>query len=230
MKLTDTTLGQYTVENVLTKMGYFMKKNKLVHGVGITDVDYVVHKFETIGYVDGKRKQKLIWFYLTWQHMLQRGYSSKYKEKRPTYKDCFVNKEWHLFSNFKSWMQEQKLEDKEGNKLQLDKDILFEGNKEYSKEKCIFVPRYINTFITDRGAERGEWPIGVCWYKASGKFQALCNNGKGKQIHLGYFNDPQEAHLTWKTCKHKLALQYADELAKEGYDSRLVEALKVRYL
>lgn len=38
-----------------------MKIRKLVCGVGINDADYVVKKQETIGYVNGKRKQKLIW-------------------------------------------------------------------------------------------------------------------------------------------------------------------------
>lgn len=203
-------------------------KKKIVQGVGINDADYVVEVKEIIGYVDGKRKQKRIWicpFYQTWRGMLERGYSSKLKEKYPTYQDAFVNEEWHLFSNFKNWMQEQKWENN-----QLDKDILFEGNKEYSKEKCIFVPQYINLFLVDRGNDRGEWPLGVSWYNQVGKFRARCSNGVGNKIHLGYFTDPNEAHLAWKTYKHNLALQYADELEKEGYDSRLIEALRTRYL
>lgn len=210
-----------------------MSNKKLVCGVGTNDTDYVVTIKETVGYVDGKIKQKQVWicpFYQTWRNMLERGYSSKLKEKQPTYRDCLVNEEWHLFSNFKNWMQDQKWQDKDGNKLQLDKDILFEGNKEYSKEKCIFVPMHINMFLTDRVNDRGEWPLGVVWDKNACKFQARCKNGKGKQIYLGLYSDPQEAHLAWKEYKHKLALQYAEELEKEGYDVRLVEALKIRYL
>jgi len=205
-----------------------MKKIKLVGGVGINDADYVVEVKETVGYVDGKIKQKRIWtcpFYSTWASMLQRGYSSKLKEKYPTYKDCFVNEEWHLFSNFKSWMEKQKWENN-----QLDKDILFEGNKEYSKDKCIFVPKHINMFLTDRVNDRGEYPLGVCWDKNAGKFRAYCKGGQGKQIYLGLFTDPQEAHIVWKECKHKLALQYANKLESEGYDARLIEALRTRYL
>lgn len=204
------------------------KKTTLVYGVGINDADYVVKVNETIGYINGKRKRKLTWvcpFYSAWVDMLTRGYSSKLKEKYPTYQDVFVNEEWHLFSNFKNWMQEQKWENN-----QLDKDILFEGNKEYSKDKCIFIPKHINTFLTDRINDRGEWPLGVCWDKYAGKFKASCNNGKGKQIHMGYFTDPNEAHVAWKDYKHRLALQYAEELEKEGYDSRSVEALRTRYL
>ena len=39
-----------------------MKPKKLIYGVGTNDADYVVRRLETIGYVDGKQKQKLIWF------------------------------------------------------------------------------------------------------------------------------------------------------------------------
>lgn len=201
---------------------------KLVCGVGINDADYVVTIKETIGYVDGKQKRKQVWicpFYRTWTSMLERGYSSKYKDRRPTYQDVFVNEEWHLFSNFKSWMEQQNWENN-----QLDKDILFESNKEYSKDKCIFVPNYVNSFMLDSKAVRGDYPLGVYWHKKAGKFRAQCSNGKGKIIHLGLFTNPQEAHHAWKEYKHKLALEYAEELEKEGYDSRLVEALKVRYM
>lgn len=209
-----------------------MTSKNLVYGVGVNDADYVVQQFKYLGCVNGKQKQKLAWicpFYLTWKHILERGYSSKYKEKYPTYKDVFVNEEWHLFSSFKGWMEQQRWQDEDGNKLQLDKDILFEWNKEYSKEKCIFIPQYINSFLLDRVNDRGEWPLGVYWHKASGKFTAQCSNGVGKSIHLGLFNNPQEAHLAWKEYKHKLALQYAGELEKEGYDQRLIEALKMRF-
>lgn len=210
------------------------KKTKMVCGVGTNDADYNVQIFEHLGYVDGKIKQKLIWFcplYQTWKSMLTRGYSSKYKEKHPTYQDVFVNEEWHLFSNFRNWMQEQKWQDREGKKLHLDKDILVEGNKEYSKDKCVFVPNYINKFLLEGGATRvGEWPMGVCWHKASNKFYAQCNNSGKSRIYLGLFNDPNDAHIAWKTYKHKLALQYALELEAEGYDSRVVQALKMRYM
>ena len=34
---------------------------RLVYGVGINDADYVVTRWKTLGYVDGKQKQKLVW-------------------------------------------------------------------------------------------------------------------------------------------------------------------------
>lgn len=191
-----------------------------IYGVGINDADYVVQKKETIGYVNGKIKQKLVWvcpYYGTWKEMLRRCYSPKLQEKSPTYSGCTVSDEWLTFSNFKSWMEKQQWEG-----LQLDKDLLFTGNKVYSKEKCVFVTSVVNSFTNDRGAVRGEWLVGVNWYKRTGKFQSQCRNPlTRKKEHLGYFTCEVEAHQTW--LKRKLEL--AHQLASMQTDERVAKAL-----
>ena len=147
-----------------------MKPKKLVFGVGINDADYVVQRKETIGYVGGKRKRKLIWYcryYSAWEHMLARCYSARWQEKYPTYAGCAVATEWLTFSNFKAWMEKQNW--KGG---QLDKDLLFEGNKLYSAETCVFVTQALNKFANERGNDRGEWLLGVNLDKRRCKFQA----------------------------------------------------------
>jgi len=202
-----------------------IKAKKLVYGVGINDADYVVQRKETIGYVNGKRKQKLVWvcpYYRVWVDMLKRCYSSKYQEIRTTYKGCSVSEEWLRFSNFKRWMECQ---DFEG--MQLDKDILFEGNKVYSAETCTFVSRVVNMFTIDRGNDRGECLIGVCWHKGEGKFQSQCRNPfTKKNEHLGYFTSELEAHEVW--LKRKLELAHL--LAEEQTDDRVAKALIERYV
>ena len=202
-----------------------MKVKKLVFGVGMNDADYAVEKKETIGYVDGKQKQKLVWkcpYYRAWTHMLERCYSAKYRERKPTYRDCSVVTEWHLFSNFKSWMKKQQWEGK-----QLDKDLLIEGNKVYSADTCIFVTPMVNTFTIDCGASRGEWMIGVCWHKKVEKFHAGCSNPfTKKREHLGYFAYELEAHQAWLTRK----LELAHELAAIQEDPRVAKALIDRYM
>lgn len=201
-----------------------MKSKKLVYGVGINDADYVVQEFETIGYVNGKQKRKLVWecpYYSVWMSMLVRCYSDKFQERRPTYKGCSVSEEWLTFSVFKRWMEQQDWVGK-----QLDKDLLFSGNKVYSAETCVFVEGVVNLFTIDRGASRGEWPIGVCWNKKEEKFVARCSNPFTKKSeYLGYFDCPQEAHKAW--LKRKLEL--AHELAAEQTDSRVAKALVDRY-
>lgn len=201
-----------------------MKIKKLVYGVGITDADYVVQKWETIGYVDRKRKRNLVWlcpYYNTWASMLERCYSAKYQERKPTYKGCSVSEEWLRFSNFRAWMEAQ---DWEG--MQLDKDLLFAGNKVYSSEACAFVTPTVNTFTTDCAASRGEWLIGVNWHKGASKFRSQCRNPfTKKHEYLGYFTCELEAHQAW--LKRKLELAHL--LAAEQTDPRIAEALIKRY-
>ena len=196
---------------------------RLVYGVGINDADYVVQRNEVIE-VNGVRKRKLVWYcpyYRTWESMLMRCYSDKYQERYPTYEGCSVSEEWLTFSNFRRWMEEQDFEGK-----QLDKDLLFEGNKAYSRETCVFVTRAVNMFTTDRGASRGDWLIGVYWDREKGKFRSKCRNPlTKKQEHLGYFTCEEEAHQSW--LKRKLELAY--ELATTQKDERVAKALISRY-
>jgi len=200
-----------------------MKAKKLLYGFGINDADYAVQKVETIR-VNGVRKQKRVWvcpYYRAWENMLERCYSAKYHERFPTYRGCSVSEEWITFSNFRAWMECQ---DFEG--MHLDKDILFEGNKVYSKETCVFVTSMVNTFTLDRGASRGEWMVGVTWHKGASKFQSRCRNPfNKKQEHLGYFLCEVEAHQEW--LKRKLELAHL--LAAEQTDERVAKALIERY-
>lgn len=196
---------------------------RLVFGVGINDADYVVQKKETF-YVNGVRKQKMVWicpFYRTWKEMLRRCYSDKFQEAHPTYKGCSVSEEWLTLSVFKSWMECQ---DFEG--MQLDKDLLFEGNKVYSKETCVFVTQVVNLFTIDCGASRGECLIGVHWDKTTGKFRSMCNNPlTKKREHLGYFTSDIEAHQAWLRRK----LELAHLIAAEQTDDRVAKSLIERY-
>ena len=201
-----------------------IKAKKLVYGVGINDADYVVSKYETIGYDNGKQKQKLVWecpYHRVWKGMLTRCYSTKYKERNPTYKGCSVSEEWLTFSLFKSWMEGQEWEE-----MQLDKDLLFEGNKVYSAETCVFVTSMVNLFTIDSGASRGEWLIGVCWDKGVNKFRSKCRNPfTKKQEHLGLFTCQEEAHQAWLNRK----LELSHLLAAEQTDERVGKALIDRY-
>lgn len=201
-----------------------MKPKKLVWGVGINDAGYVVKKWEEIGHEGGKRKRKQVWvcpYYQTWMNMLKRCYSAKRQEKYPTYKGCTVSEDWLTFSNFKAWMEKQNWEG-----LQLDKDLLVEGNKVYGSDTCVFVTRAVNMFTNDNGAARGEWLVGVCWHKQAGKFVSNCRNPfTGKKEHLGYFDCEKAAHQAW--LKRKLEL--AHELAAIQTDPRVAKALIDRY-
>lgn len=79
--------------------------------------------------------------YKIWTSMLQRCYSGK--DYVSTYNDCTVCKAWLNFQNFAQWYEENYYEI-EGQRMHLDKDILYQGNKIYSPHTCVFVPQNIN--------------------------------------------------------------------------------------
>lgn len=197
---------------------------RLVYGIGINDAGYVTEKYETIYYAGGKRRQKRIWhcpFYRVWKSMIGRGYSDKYKNAHPTYIDVTVCKEWHTFSVFKAWMEQQDWEGKH-----LDKDLLVIGNKAYSPEACVFVSRQVNSFVLDSGASRGEYKIGVYWNRNANKFMAQCCNPLTcKQEYLGLFTNEQEANKAWLDKK----IKHAYALAALQTDESVAKALVGRY-
>jgi hypothetical protein len=153
--------------------------SKLVYGVGFNDKTRPAQ-------IDGKKVKE----YNLWKGVLERCFCEKSQTRYPTYKGCNVSDNFLNYAYFYDWCQEQIGFGKvgiDGCIWQLDKDILFTGNKIYSEDVCVFVPKEINVFFTDRGNVRGDYPVGVHFHKASGKFKAQCAVN-GKQQHLGYFS------------------------------------------
>ena len=97
----------------------------------------------------------------------------------------------------------------------LDKDILIQGNKEYSSDTCLFVTSAINNLLTDHKSKRGQHPQGVDFNKNLKKYRARVNVD-GKQNHLGYFYTAKEAFEVYKVFKKKvidsIALQQKEPL------------------
>ena len=128
-----------------------------VYGVGTNDAGYAIQVMESVRGANGKPKQRIIWFcpfYRRWVHMLERCYSERYQEKKPTYIGCTVCEEWLRFSNFKSWMETQDWEGKH-----LDKDLLVEGNKIYSPDTCILV--YLSQMLLTHSLQTARQSEGI---------------------------------------------------------------------
>jgi len=198
-----------------------MGGKKLIYGIGINDVEPVTE------YIFENGKYKLVWicsFYQRWSNMLQRCYSEKFHKNHPTYKDCTVCNEWHLFSNFKKWMEIQDWEDK-----QLDKDLLAYSNRVYSPDTCVFVPKELNKFLTKREKNRGLYPLGVCYQiKPQKSIVELTKPFLSKisinsnDTYLGHFNTSEEAHRAWQLAK----IERAEVLKKEQTDIRIITGLQ----
>ena len=198
--------------------------NKLTWGVGVNDLGYRVHVQEEVTKNGGKRIWKTVFkckHYTAWRNMLQRCYSKKYLESRPSYIGTSVCSEWLYATTFRKWMEQQDWYGK-----CLDKDIVAPGSKLYSPDTCAFVLPATNLFVTARDASRGDYPTGVSLYKRIDKYIARCSNiFTGKLEYLGLFSNPEDAHEAWRKRKHELAQLVA---ATES-DPRVVEALKKRY-
>lgn len=158
--------------------------------------------------------------YLRWCDMLQRCYNEKLHERSPQYIGCEVCEEWKNYSNFKVWWDEHK----PSYKVDLDKDILFKGNKLYSPETCAFVPHEINTLFVNGKANRGDLPIGVHYDAEKGKYRANMTF-MGRTIKLGSFETAEEAFARYKEYKEDfikdMAEQYRNKIPDKVYQAMM---------
>lgn len=157
--------------------------------------------------------------YIAWQAMMNRCYNSTLER----YEGCSVAEEWHNFQNFAKWYDANYYEIQE-ERMELDKDILIKGNKLYSPETCVYVPRFINCLFTKSDKIRGELPIGVSREKKTGMYRSRCNNGKKETIYLGLFKSPEDAFKAYKNYKEKIIKKIAEEY-KRVIPKKLFDAM-----
>ena len=180
----------------------------LVYGVGINDRSVATT-------LNGKITKE----YTLWHDMLKRCYSKPYLEDRPTYIGCSVSDNFKYYHLFHVWCQTQIGFNNTG--YQLDKDLLIKGNKLYSEDTCVFIPKELNALLIKTAACRGLLPIGV--NKQGSKFLARCNL-VGKRIYLGVFDTPELAFQAYKTFKEAHIKEQA-ELYKDSIEPRAYQAL-----
>ena len=180
-----------------------------VFGVGVTG--------ETCVSVGGKLERD----YTIWYGVLRRCYSKHTSLKFGSYKGCTVSEEFLYFPEFKAWCGKQVGHDQDG--WHLDKDILVKSNKVYSPETCCFIPSEINTLLVKRNSLRGEFPIGVGFYKPLNKYVSRLST-YGKARTLGYFSSVEEAFYAYKEAKETHIKEVANKW-KDQIDSRVYEAL-----
>jgi len=159
--------------------------------------------------------------YLKWHDMINRCYNDSFHERQPQYKGCTVCEEWLNYSNFKVWYDQNKIP---GMSLDLDKDILFKGNRVYSPETVAFVPHAINTLFLSKKADRGDFPIGVSYEKDKGKYRAEMSF-MGRRIKLGTFDTAESAFARYKEYKEDfikdMAGQYKDKIPYKVYEAMM---------
>ena len=83
--------------------------------------------------------------YIKWCSMFVRCYDEDYHKKSPSYRQCEVSDEFYNFQNFAQWYDKHYYEC--DYTLELDKDLIVEGNKTYSPSTCCLLPDEINIVL-----------------------------------------------------------------------------------
>ena len=177
-----------------------------------------------VGYIGNGRfksmvNKKTTQEYEVWRNMLQRCYDEKTQERQPGYKMVKVCKDWHNFQNFAKFYEDNypKINNL---KLSLDKDLLQQGteNKIYSPETCVFLPQYVNNFLTNKKSNNTSGYTGVSWYSDSKKWVVHIHLlEKNKQKTLGYFQTPELASQSYQQARAEQSEKVKDYLRSLNY-------------
>ena len=136
--------------------------------------------------------------YLTWSNMLMRCYDEKNFVKQATYKNCTVCEGWMNFQVFAKWYYEH---ESYGLRYELDKDLLFVGNKTYSPETCTMLPKELNILLNNERVNRGI-SLGVTKRESGKSFRAVVGK-EGRRVHIGDFKTPEEARDAYVEAKER---------------------------
>lgn len=154
--------------------------------------------------------------YTKWKDMMQRCHDKEvHKKYKPEYADKCVCEEWQNYANFKRWYDEHHVF---GNRIDLDKDILKPGNKEYSPETCVLIEHYINTIFERHASDN-------IYENEDGKYFVGSNR---KKVYETYDEVFEFACNKKKERIEKVAEKNLGRIPKCAYDAMLrydVEAL-----
>ena len=186
------------------------KNAPTVLGVGI-----VGEKYKT--WIDGKALKQ----YVIWKGVLERCFDKRFHKKQPTYADCTISEKFLYYEQFYEWCANQEGSDRDD--FFLDKDLLLKGNKIYSENTCVFVPKEVNNFLTLRINHRGLYPLGVS--KKAGRCEFYSQISIDNELKsLGKFETPEQAFYAYKQAKEQQARGLAEKW-KGSIDVRAYNAL-----
>ena len=153
--------------------------------------------------------------YNVWSKMIRRCYDAEYIQFKD-YSDCSVSEYFASFEHFSTWYLSQVGSDQ--NNWQLDKDLLYKGNRVYSEDTCCIVPHEINNLLR-RYTKNSSTCKGVYYNTKLGKFSAHL---LGK--YIGLFATEIEAFYAYKEAKETYIKEVANKW-KDKIDPRVYEAL-----
>lgn len=140
------------------------------------------------------------YIYSKWANMMQRCYDEETHRLKPYYAPCTTEIEWLNFSNYREWHKENMMGDR---KVDLDKDVLIQGNTVYSSETCTLIPHFTNTLFEERGADTN-----IVLKNTTGKYDVTMSI-LGKNEDVGTFDTEEEARQGYIDYKQDYIRDYA---------------------
>lgn len=194
VKFTDTSGVRYTTTSAIRRGEVRDHCRPNVYGKGY--FGYGKYKSK----IDGKHTKN----YSRWRSMIQRCYGDY---DLPTYKGVIVCEEWLNFQVFSDWFFDTYPD--QGVDMELDKDVL--GGKVYSPDTCVWLTPKLNSILTERAGDRGEYPLGVTLIKGRFASQLSIGNGKGSYT-IGTYDCPYEAFFSYKYAKESYIESEAEKV------------------
>ena len=225
----------YIVQFLKTLSSKSVQYGAIVHGAVKDDYAISVCGIGKMGYIAEEDKKQPLYKILQsrWEKMLARCYDPKCKEyKCYGAKGVKTCKRWHTFANF--------LEDaceiygfelfvKNPKDYQIDKDIL--SGKIYSKETCIFIPKYFNLKLVNSKPliYKGELYLNIndfCekhdWAFPSGLGQHLLGRFTKKYQDIHRFTMPKNSRISYEFKKINQLNNVINEIKNNPNSRRLV--------
>lgn len=163
---------------------------------------------------------------MTWYAMQERCKKGGSVQKREsTYVGCSIADEFMDYQKFGDWYSSQVGYGAEN--YDLDKDILFKGNKVYSSSTCVLIPRELNRFFGHNVNGGNKYQQGVYWHSRDLVFQTqILVDGKIK--YLGRFTTPESCYATYKAAKESEARRWYKRLCSGEFivDPRVIERMR----
>lgn len=240
-QIRDDLIGtKFTSKNGLITINRYVKYNEIYASFDETGHEIVTtlqrlnkgavrdplgKNFSGVGYIGlGKYKTMVNWvrptYYTRWESMISRCYSETESKDRLIYADCLVEESWRNLQNYAKWYTEHPYRN---DSWEIDKDILFKGNKVYSEDTCIFVPKYINTMFTKCNKWRGDLPLGVYPVGKNG-YKMICSDSLDGKVSISGFKSVESAFAAYKDTKEKIIKKVAN-IYKPELEPRAYEAL-----
>lgn len=157
---------------------------RLIYGIGINDVDA-----HTMWMENGKMMRDP--YYHIWNGLLRRCYSPESQKQKPAYIGVNVHPDWHRFSKFKEWVDNQP--QKDWRDLHMDKDLLVKGSKVYGPDTCCFLTHQENNIFRPSIV-----PLGHCRYRKDCRktpWESCSTGGNRHGNHLGYYTTKEEGEV-----------------------------------